>query len=67
MYAGGTNDYPSKIYKPNFTKMTCFRLPNAPEIYFSKKDLLRAFPKNILDIPGKPRKTKPVKCIEPPP
>ena len=46
-----------------FQKWCAFRLPNPLKIHFSKKGI----PRKKLSIPGDPGKTKPVKCIKPPP
>ena len=46
-----------------FPKWCAFRLPNPPKIHFSMKGI----PQKKIDIPGGPGKTKPVKCIKPPP
>ena len=46
-----------------FQKWCAFRLPNPLKIHFSKKGI----PQKKLNIPGDPGKTKPVKCIKPPP
>ena len=46
-----------------FQKWCVFRLPNPLKIHFSKKGI----PQKKINIPGDPKKTKPVKCIKPPP
>ena len=46
-----------------FQKWCAFRLPNPLKIHFSKKGI----PRKKISIPGDPGKTKPVKCIKPPP
>ena len=64
--AGGTNNYLSKIYKLNFPKLMCFSATQPPKIHFSMKGN-EVYSPEKKNIPGDPGKTKPVKCIKPPP